>query len=63
MVTISESNKTIIRPRVSAQLRYAMTYVMITVVVLTFLNLYCATANEQLFRKSKHTALLEKARV
>lgn len=63
MVTISESNKPIIRPKFSAQMRYAITYVVITVVVLAFLNLYCAKANEQLFRKSKQTALLEKAQV
>lgn len=63
MVTISESKKGVIRPRVSAQLRYAITYVVITVVVLVFLNLYCAHANENLFKQSKYTSLLEKAQL
>lgn len=61
MVTISESKKPIIRPRASAQLRYAITYVVITVIVLAFLNLYCAQANQQLFQQSKYASLLEKA--
>lgn len=45
----------------SAQLRYALTYVVVTMFVLAFLNLYCAQVNEQLFSQSKKTALMEKA--
>ena len=40
-----------------------MTYVVITVIVLVFLNLYCAQANEQLFRQSKRITLFEKAKL
>ena len=61
MVTISESKKPIILPRISSQLRYAITYVVITVIVLAFLNLYCAQANQQLFKQSKYASLEEKA--
>ena len=61
MVTISESKKPIILPRISSQLRYAITYVVITVIVLAFLNLYCAQANQQLFKQSKYASLQEKA--
>ena len=61
MVTISGSNKSKVRTRSSAQLKYAVTYIVITVVVLVFLNLYCAHANQQLFRQSKYASLSEKA--
>jgi signal transduction histidine kinase len=61
LVTISESKKPIIRPRASAQLKYAITYVVITVIVLAFLNLYCAQANQHLFKQSKYASLCEKA--
>ena len=61
MVIISESNKPIIRPRASAQLKYAITYVVITAIVLVFLNLYCAQANKIFFKQSKYTSLSEKA--
>ena len=61
MVTISGSNKSAIRLRASAQLRYAITYLVITFIALALLNLYSAQVNEQLFRQSKRSALLEKA--
>ncbi len=44
-------------------MRYAATYVVITLIVLVFLNLYCAQVNEQLFRQSKYTTLQERARL
>ena len=47
----------------SAQMQYALTYVMITLIVLLFLNIYCAQANEQLFRQSKYTSLQERAKL
>lgn len=61
MVTISESKTPALRLKASAQLRYAITYLVVTLIVLTLLNLYCAHANEQLFRQSKSVALMEKA--
>ena len=36
---------------------------VVTLLVLVFLNLYCAQANEQLFKQSKHTSLQEKAQL
>ena len=63
MVTISESNKPKFRHHTSSQLRYTITYVVVTVFVLAFLNLYCSQANEQLFKQSKYTSLLEKAQL
>lgn len=42
-------------------MQYAITYVVITLIVLIFLNVYCAQVNEQLFRQSKRTLLLDKA--
>ena len=63
MVTISASNKPKFRHHTSSQLQYAITYVVVTVLVLVFLNLYCAQANEQLFKQSKYTSLLEKAQL
>ena len=44
----------------STQFRYAMTYVMITAVVLIFLNVYCANATQELFFESKKASMVEK---
>ena len=38
-----------------------MTYVLLTMAVLIFLNLYCANINQQQFFQSKQSALVEKA--
>ena len=40
--------------------RYAMTYVVITFVVLLLLNIYCSETSQQLFNRSKETAMIEK---
>ena len=61
MVTISESKKPKFRVYASAQMQYAITFLVITLIVLVFLNLYCAQVNEQLFRQSKRSSLLDKA--
>ena len=61
MVTISESKKPKLWTYASAQLQYAVTYVIITLFVLLFLNIYCAQANEFLFRQSKFISLQERA--
>lgn len=44
----------------STQFRYAMTYVMITAVVLLILNIYCAKATQELFFESKRASMVEK---
>lgn len=44
----------------NSQIRYGLTYVVITLVVLMFLNVYCSKTTQQIFCKSKETAMLEK---
>ncbi|MBE6924230.1 MAG: HAMP domain-containing histidine kinase [Ruminococcaceae bacterium] len=44
-----------------SQFRYALTYMVITFVVLVFLNLYCSATSQRLFYQNKQTAMLEKA--
>lgn len=63
MVTISENKKPKLRPFSSAQFQYAVTYVLVTLAVLVFLNIYCATVNEELFRQNKRTSLFERAQL
>lgn len=60
-VITSESKKNRFWRYISAQVRYAVTYMIITTVVLAFLNLYCARVNEQLFYQNKKSTLTEKA--
>lgn len=45
------------------QLRYAMTYVVITSLVLLFLNFYCSAISQRLFYESKQSSMLEKAQL
>jgi len=42
------------------QYRYAMTYVVITFIVLVILNIYCSITCQQLFYQSKRTSMIEK---
>ena len=42
------------------QFRYAMTYVVITSVVLLVLNVYCSVACQNLFYESKKASMIEK---
>ena len=44
----------------SAQLRYAMTYVFITFIMLLILNIYCSKASQNLFYESKKASMIEK---
>ncbi len=44
----------------STQFRYAMTYVLVTVVALFFLNYYCSKTSQQLFYQSKEASMIEK---
>ena len=45
----------------STQLRYAMTYVVITFVVMLFLNVYCWEISKEIFYQNEQSAMLEKA--
>ena len=44
----------------SSQLRYAAVYVVLTFLVLLFLNVYSSETSRQLFYRSKHTAMKDK---
>ena len=63
MVIISESKKTTFRGYGNTQFRYAMTYVVITFIVLLFLNFYCARASQRLFYLSKESSMIEKCQL
>ena len=61
MVIISENEKTTYRGYAKTQFRYAMTYVIITFIVLLILNLYCTITCQQLFYQSKRNSMIEKS--
>ena len=63
MAIISKSKKPGFRGYGSTQFGYAMTYVVITAVVLLFLNIYCSLASQRLFYQAKQVSRLEKARL
>ena len=47
----------------NSQLRYAITYVLITSIALILLNIYCSSVSEKLFNKSKEAAMIEKCQL
>ena len=47
----------------NSQLRYAITYVLITSIALILLNFYCSTVSEELFNKSKEASMIEKCQL
>ena len=64
MVIISERRKPAKPGRYSnTQLRYAMAYVVITFLVLLFLNVYCSQVSMKLFYSNKESAMLEKSQL
>ncbi len=63
MAIISESKKRAPRGYGSTQFRYAMTYVVITFVVLLILNIYCSNISQRLFYQSKETSMIEKCQL
>ena len=60
MVIISVNKKATYRGYSKTQYRYAMTYVVITFVVLVILNIYCSITCQQLFYQSKRDSMIEK---
>ena len=44
-------------------MQYSMTYVIVTFVVLLILNTYCSVTSQNLVFQSKHTTMLEKAKI
>jgi signal transduction histidine kinase len=47
----------------NSQFRYALTYVLITFVVLLFLNIYCSNTSQKLFYQSKEASMIEKCQL
>ena len=47
----------------SNQFRYGMIYVLITLAVLIFLNIYCSKTSQKLFYQSKQTSMQEKVQL
>ena len=60
MAIISGNDTHIVGRYSNSQFRYACTYVVITLVVLLILNIYCSETSQDLFNKSKETAMIEK---
>ena len=60
MVIISENKKAKYLGYTKTQYRYAMTYVVITFIVLVVLNIYCSITCQQLFYQSKRESMIEK---
>ena len=59
MAIISRSEKRSLR-YISHQLGYALVYILLTFLVLLFLNIFCSETCQQLFYQSKHAAMLDK---
>ena len=59
MAIISKSEKRKLRYG-SNQMRYASVYIMLTFCVLLFLNIYTTETSQQVFYRSKHTAMMDK---
>lgn len=62
MAIISENNSKNLSQYKSTHFQYAVTYVIITAVVLLFLNIYSSKVSQELFYNSKETAMIEKCR-
>ena len=60
MVTISESDRRYQGNYGNTQFRYAMIYVVLTLVVLLFLNIYTSQTSQKLFYQSKESSMVEK---
>ncbi len=60
MAITSANKKTNIARYGNTQVRYCVTFVLITSAVLLFLNFYCSKTTEQIFMQSKKSSMLEK---
>ena len=63
MAIISVSKKTAFRGYGNTQFRYAMTYVVITFVVLLVLNIYCSNITQTVFYVGKESSMIEKCQI
>ena len=63
MATISKLKRRLLLLRSSSQIRYALTYVLITAVVLVFLNVYTASTTRDMMFRSKEVSLQGKVQL
>ena len=63
MAITSEEPKSRFRLHLRSQYRYAIIYVVVTFVVLLFLNLYCSKTSEELFCQSKKVYMMERCQL
>ena len=63
MAIISGHEKTKFHGYGNTQFVYAMTYVVITFVVLLILNIYCSSVSQMLFYQSKEASMIEKCQL
>ncbi len=63
MVIISVNKKHKFRGYGNTQFHYAITYVVITFVVLLVLNFYCSSVSQMLFYQSKEASMIEKCQL
>ena len=63
MAITSASKKKTFRGYGNTQFHYAMTYVVITFVVLLILNIYCSNISQSLFNQSKESSMIQKCQL
>ena len=63
MAITSENNPISSRGYSSSHFRYAMTYVVVTLVVLILLNIYCSNISQMVFYQSKEASMLSKCQL
>ena len=63
MAITSENNQRIGVQFISSQLRYAIIYIVVTFMVLLFLNIYSSEISQTLFFSSKKDAMIEKCNI
>ena len=63
MAIISKINQKKFRGYGNTQFHYAMTYVVITFVVLLILNIYCSNVSQMVFYQSKEASMIEKCHI
>ena len=63
MAIISVNDKPVVGRYTNSQLRYAITYVIITSIALLILNLFCSKISQDLFYKGKEASMIEKCQL
>lgn len=63
MVIISVNKNSRFRGYGNTQFHYAMTYVVVTFIVLLILNIYCSSVSQMVFYQSKEASMIEKCQL